>query len=104
MARHMMIDRIRPLAPSSAPATTSSRLSSTKPIATADRPAYAFRIEITVGMSAPPIGMISSTPNASDSAISAGNAIIEPVGLTIRNTPMASAISSRPRFVKFCIG
>ena len=65
IARHMMIDRIKPLEPSSAPAVISSLLSSTKPIATADRPAYAFRIEITVGISAPPMGMISSTPKAS---------------------------------------
>ena len=69
IALHMMIDRIRPLEPSSAPAVISSLLSSTKPIATADRPAYAFRIEITVGMSAPPIGMISSTPNSSASTM-----------------------------------
>ncbi len=39
MARHMMIERIRPLEPSSAPAVTSSLLSSTKPMATAERPA-----------------------------------------------------------------
>ena len=72
IARHMMIDRIRPLEPSSAPAVISSLLSSTKPIATADSPAYEFRIEITVGMSAPPIGMISSTPNASASTMISG--------------------------------
>ena len=59
---------MRPDVPSSAPATISSLLLSTKPIAAADRPAYAFRIAITVGMSAPPIGMISSTPNSSDAA------------------------------------
>src|SRR5947199_251387 len=51
MARHMMIERIRPLDPSSAPAVTSSLLPSTNPIATAERPAYEFRIEMTVGMS-----------------------------------------------------
>ena len=39
MALHMMIDRIKPDEPSNAPAVTSSLLSSTKPIATADRPA-----------------------------------------------------------------
>ena len=39
IARHMMIDRMKPLEPSSAPAVISSLLSSTKPIATADRPA-----------------------------------------------------------------
>ena len=67
IARHMMIERIRPLDPSSAPAVTSSLLPSTKPIATAERPAYEFRIEMTVGMSAPPIGMMSNTPNSTAS-------------------------------------
>ena len=68
IALHMMIERISPDDPSSAPAMISSLFSSTKPIATADRPAYEFKSEITVGMSAPPIGMISSTPKMSDSA------------------------------------
>ncbi len=39
IARHMMIDRIKPLEPSSAPAVTSSLLLSTKPMATAESPA-----------------------------------------------------------------
>ena len=73
IARHMMIDRIRPDEPSSAPAVMSSLFSSTNPIATADRPAYAFSSEITVGMSAPPIGSTSSTPNSSDSTMTIGN-------------------------------
>ena len=67
IARHMITDRMKPDDPSSAPAVMSTLFSSTKPMATADRPAYEFSSEITVGMSAPPIGMISSTPNASDS-------------------------------------
>ena len=105
IARHMMIDRIRPLAPSSAPATTSRRLSSTKPIATADKPAYAFRIEITVGMSAPPIGMISSTPNASDSTISIGNANIEPAGIDDQeHTDRKRRAATGRGSLKFCIG
>jgi hypothetical protein len=40
----------------------SSLLLSTNPIAAAERPAYELSSEITVGMSAPPIGMIISTP------------------------------------------
>ena len=43
MARHMMMERIRPEDPSSAPAVTSSLLSRTKPMATAARPAYELR-------------------------------------------------------------
>ena len=39
MALHMMIERIRPDEPSSAPAVIRSLLSITKPIATADSPA-----------------------------------------------------------------
>ncbi len=39
IARHMMIDRMSPEAPSSAPATMSSLFSSTKPIADAESPA-----------------------------------------------------------------
>ena len=39
IARHMMIERIKPLEPSRAPAVTSNLLPSTKPIATAERPA-----------------------------------------------------------------
>ncbi len=82
----MMIDKMKPLAPSSEPAVISSLLSSTKPIATADSPAYALRIEITVGMSAPPIGITSSTPNASASRIIRGKATIAnpPVGFAMR--------------------
>ena len=77
IALHITIDRIRPDAPSSAPAVMSSLFSMTKPIATAARPAYEFSSEMTVGMSAPPIGSTSSTPNASASTISAGNRIRE---------------------------
>ena len=39
IALHMMIDRMKPDEPSSAPAMISSLLSSTKPMAQADRPA-----------------------------------------------------------------
>jgi hypothetical protein len=47
IALHMMMARMSPLDPSSAPAVISSLLSSTNPIATADRPAYEFRIAMT---------------------------------------------------------
>src|SRR4051794_41882786 len=72
MARHMITARMRPLDPSSAPAVISSLLSSTNPIATAESPAYELRMAMTVGMSAPPMGMMSRTPNTSDSAMMIG--------------------------------
>ena len=65
IAFDMFTDRMKPEAPSSAPATISSLLSSTKPIAAAERPAYELSSEITVGMSAPPMGMIIMTPKTS---------------------------------------
>ena len=54
-----------PEEPTSDPAMISAVLSSTKPAPAADRPVNAFSIEITTGMSAPPTGMISITPNTS---------------------------------------
>ena len=82
----------------------SSLLSSTKPIATADRPAYEFSSEITVGMSAPPIGMISSTPNSSASTMITGNRNASATGWITSATPQPNAKASRPRFLTFCSG
>ena len=100
IALHMMIDRIRPDDPSSAPAVISSLFSSTNPIATADRPAYAFSSEMTVGISAPPIGRTSRTPKRSDSTITIGNSH----GVAGRNTSTIAttiATPSRPRLITF---
>src|SRR5436305_11725259 len=58
MARHMITDRMNPEEPSSAPATIRSLLSRAKPMALADKPAYELSNAITVGISAPPIGII----------------------------------------------
>ena len=74
IARHMITDRMKPDDPSSAPAVMSSLFCSTNPIATAESPAYELSSEMTVGMSAPPIGMISKTPNVSESTMIAANA------------------------------
>src|SRR3954464_7228615 len=43
----------------------SAELPSVKPMPAAAQPEYEFSIEITTGMSAPPIGMIMSTPSTS---------------------------------------
>ena len=43
----------------------SAELPSVKPMPAAAQPEYEFSIEITTGMSAPPIGMIISTPSTS---------------------------------------
>ena len=78
----------------------SSLFDSTKPIATAARPAYEFRSEMTVGMSAPPIGMINSTPNASERRMSDANAG-QNAGLIARYTPEAMASASSARLTRF---
>ena len=100
IALHMITDRMKPDDPSSAPAVISSLLSSTNPIATAERPAYELRSEITVGMSAPPIGRISSTPNTSDSTTTTGNSC-QASGFTTRYRPAPIAIASSTKLKMF---
>src|SRR5262249_62207622 len=65
---HMMYDRIAPEEPTSAPVMISAELPSVKPMPAAAHPEYELSIEITTGMSAPPIGMMISTPSANDSS------------------------------------
>src|SRR6476620_7756044 len=59
---HMMYDRIAPEEPTSAPVMISAELPSVKPMPAAAHPEYELSIEITTGMSAPPIGTMNSTP------------------------------------------
>ena len=106
MALHMMMARIRPLDPSSAPAVMSSLLSSAKPIATAESPAYPLRMAITVGMSAPPIGMIRRMPNASASTMMIGNSSAPRAAagwLTMAAARIRAMTSSR-KLMTFCSG
>src|SRR3954453_12521619 len=63
IALHMMYDRIAPDEPTSEPAMISIGLLSEKPMPAAAQPEYEFSIDTTTGMSAPPIGMMISTPS-----------------------------------------
>src|SRR5258706_125770 len=72
IALHMITERMNPEDALIAPATISSRFPSANPIAAQAAPANEFNSAITVGMSPPPIGMIISTPNSSDSAVKEG--------------------------------
>ncbi|MCY1245894.1 hypothetical protein D9M72_590790 [compost metagenome] len=63
IARHMMYERMAPLDPTSEPAMISIGLFSEKPMPAAAQPEYEFSIDTTTGMSAPPIGMMISTPS-----------------------------------------
>jgi len=106
MALHMMIERIRPELPSRAPAVMRSLLLSTKPMATADRPAYEFRMEMTVGMSAPPMGRMSSTPKARDRTSSPPKAAGAQgaSGCSTRAVPRARARAKSARLMTFWKG
>ena len=64
IARHMMYDRIAPDEPTSDPAMISIGLFSEKPMPAAAQPEYELSIDTTTGISAPPIGMMISTPSA----------------------------------------
>jgi hypothetical protein len=61
-----MYDRIAPEDPTKAPVIINALFSKVKPIPAAAQPEYEFNIDITTGMSAPPIGIISRNPNKKD--------------------------------------
>ena len=62
MALHIIYERIAPEDPTNAPVIINAEFSRVKPIPAAAQPEYEFSIEITTGISAPPIGIIKSTP------------------------------------------
>ena len=59
---HIIYDKIAPDDPTRAPVIISAVFSSVKPIPAAAQPEYEFNIDITTGMSAPPIGIINRKP------------------------------------------
>ena len=71
IAFDIMSERMKPPAPSSAPAMISTLLPIANPVALAARPAYELSSEITTGMSPPPIGSTIEMPstNASESSV-----------------------------------
>src|SRR5215470_11136613 len=71
---HMMYERMAPEEPTSAPVMISAELPSVKPMPAAAHPEYELSMEITTGMSAPPIGTMMSTPNRNDAATSSQKA------------------------------
>src|SRR4051812_38706356 len=100
--------RIEPEAPTSMPATISAVFCSAMPAAAADRPGNAFSVEMTTGMSAPPIGTTASTPSApanssisqNSSSQSAPAAITTARITVIASSPAVTALGVRmPRFI-----
>ena len=59
---HIICVRINPDAPTNAPLIIRALFMRTNPVAAAAIPEYELSNEITTGISAPPIGMVSVTP------------------------------------------
>ena len=57
-----MYDKIAPEEPTNAPVIIKAVFSNVKPIPAAAQPEYEFNIDITTGISAPPIGIINKNP------------------------------------------
>ena len=64
MATAIRFVRIEPDAPTIIPATIIAGLLSAMPVAAADKPVKALSIEITTGMSAPPMGSTTALPSS----------------------------------------
>src|SRR5262245_39298222 len=62
-----------PEEPTRAPVTISAMLPSVKPMPAAAQPEYELSIDMTTGMSAPPIGMMMRMPNSRAAAVIAQN-------------------------------
>ena len=61
-----MYERIAPEDPTKAPVIIKALFCKVKPMPAAAQPEYQFNIEITTGISAPPIGMISNKPTTKE--------------------------------------
>ena len=66
---HIIYESIAPEDPTSAPVIINAVFSKVKPIPAAAHPEYEFNIDITTGISAPPIGIINNTPTKKDKII-----------------------------------
>ena len=70
-------------------------LFSEKPIPAAAHPEYELSIETTTGISAPPIGMMISTPSTKLRASIAKNALQLPVNVNTSPSPIVTSPSTR---------
>ncbi len=100
IARHMNTDSRKPDEPSRAPARIRIGLWIANPSAAPERPANEFKSEMIVGMSAPPIRITNSTPNASPITIRNGRSCVEE-GDRVSATTSARPAASTARFIRF---
>ena len=66
---HIMYDSIAPDEPTKAPVIINAVFSKVNPIPAAAHPEQELSIEITTGISAPPIGIINNTPIKKEATI-----------------------------------
>ena len=69
IALHIMYERIVPEDPTRAPVIIRAEFSRVKPMPAAAYPEYELSIDITTGISAPPMGIINNTPNKKEIVI-----------------------------------
>ena len=73
MPLHIIYESIAPDDPTNAPVIIKAVFSKVNPIPAAAQPEYEFNIEITTGISAPPIGIIIKKPIKKETAINIQN-------------------------------
>ncbi len=95
--------RMAPLAPTSAPATMSTLLPSTKPVIAAAVPVKLLSMEMITGMSAPPMGSTKVTPSTIASTTKRASRPM-PWPITTMTMPMATIAASSPALSSFCAG
>src|SRR6056300_2008863 len=66
---HIIYESIAPEDPTKAPVIINAVFSRVKPMPAAAQPEYEFNIEITTGISAPPIGIINKNPIKNETPI-----------------------------------
>src|SRR5215510_11487929 len=89
--------------PTSAPVTISAMLPSVKPMPAAAQPEYELSMEMTTGMSAPPIGMMMSPPNSRAASVSAQNSTPAPPDWQ-KKTMSTTISTARPALIRWRAG
>ena len=74
---HIKIEIIAPDDPTNAPVIIKAVFSKVNPIPAAAQPEYEFNIDITTGISAPPIGIINKKPIKKDIVINIQNKLLD---------------------------
>mmetsp|Transcript_26852 Transcript_26852/g.74975 ORF Transcript_26852/g.74975 Transcript_26852/m.74975 type:complete len:209 (-) Transcript_26852:2325-2951(-) len=97
----MMVDKIAPLEPMSAPTMVSRLLERTKPSAVSAQPEALFSSVITTGMSAPPTWAVTSQPRSPAPPMLASRRCLPAAGLATNLTRPTPTATTRAAFTLF---